>query len=146
MQVLHALGHEAHPITRPEQPVVGKRLSGQFVDGRVADHDPQIVASRMHKWRDIDAVGWVPDHAGALAVHIDFSCLANRWIEIGAHVEFAGRRWDGFRSRRSKIQQKSRARFNLVWTNIEALLVSPLAGEVLRLRIAAPRSKPIHRC
>ena len=80
-EIVHVLRVEAFAVFGVECCVVAWGLAGQFVDGGVIDVDFDLVFAGVDQVGDVEAVGRVPERAGALAVDVDDCGFANGWIK-----------------------------------------------------------------
>ena len=83
VEVLHL---EAVAVFGDEGFVVAGWECGPGVDGGVEDVDFDVILTGFEEGGEVEAVGWVPECADALAVEIDDSGFVDGWVVPGAHA------------------------------------------------------------
>ena len=83
VEVLHL---EAVAVFFDEGFVVVGRERGPRVEGGVVDVDLDVVLAGLEEFGDVEAVGWMPERAGALAVDEDDGGFVDGWVVVGVHA------------------------------------------------------------
>src|ERR1700733_781592 len=76
---------EAVAVFFYEGVVVVRGERGPGVEGGVVDADLDVVLAGFEQMGYVEAVGWVPECAGALAVEEDDGGFVDGWIVVGVH-------------------------------------------------------------
>ena len=83
VEVLHL---EAVAVFGDEGFVVVGRQRGPGVESGVVDADLDVVLAGLEELGDVEAVGWVPEGAGGLAVDGDEGGFADGRVVVGVHA------------------------------------------------------------
>jgi hypothetical protein len=105
-EMLHVLRYEANSIAQIQQIVVGQRASGNRIDRRIPNNDPQLVSPWLKVPRHVEFEWGMPDRPGLLSIDVDYGRFTNWTVEPCTHSG-AGRDCIDQRLPRAEIEDHS---------------------------------------